>query len=75
MQRQSTTLPFKIVGSWFKQKGQLLPLEGKSLLMAGLALLLVLPLTAIEPHRRNLATEAAQPSVLLQKLETVIAAY
>jgi len=64
----------KIVRSWLKQEGQLLPREGKSLLVAGLALLLLLPLGAIELRRRSLAIEEAQHTVRLQKLETVIAA-
>lgn len=51
-----------------------MPREARSLAVAGLALLLLLPLGTLELRRRNLEIQASQRTARLEKLETVFAA-
>jgi len=66
--------PFKVIRSWLKQEGQLMPRETRSLAVAGLALLLLLPLGTLELRRRNLEIQATLRTARQEKLETVFAA-
>jgi diguanylate cyclase (GGDEF)-like protein len=66
--------PFNIIRSWLKQEGQLMPRERRSLAVAAVAMLLLLPLGALEIQRRSAEIGSSQSTARLQKLETVIAA-